>query len=235
MSLKSSFKDSAPRWIVELLRIPYNYLYYHPREWLLKRLDSWGVIGPNQIYESDWYAKRQNDDWLHDGEVVANELNNAIAPDSVIDFGCGIGRVLRGFEQLGIDDIYGVDGVHAAKEHSVIERRFGVADLREPFDTRTRDLSISIELLEHIPEKYADTLVKTIAKAGKWVVVTAAPPGQGGTHHVNLQPKQYWIDKFESQGKEYDPQLTHSIQTKLAGSLKITTWIPENIMVFRPK
>ena len=37
----------------------------------------------------------------------------------------------------------------------------------------------------------------------KYVVVTAAPPGQPGHHHVNCRPTEYWIDVFKKYGFEF--------------------------------
>jgi hypothetical protein len=40
---------------------------------------------------------------------------------------------------------------------------------------------------------------------GNYVIMSGATPGQGGYHHVNEQPREYWIDKFAEYGFTYDP------------------------------
>ena len=34
-------------------------------------------------------------------------------------------------------------------------------------------------------------------KLCNYVAMTYAPPGQGGYHHVNCQPKEYWIENLK--------------------------------------
>ena len=76
---------------------------------------------------------------------------------------------------------------------------------------------ISLEVAEHIPEKFADHFVRTlITMAKKAVVITAAPPGQGGTDHVNEQPYEYWIDRFNLAGASYSRELTEAFRNEWA-------------------
>lgn len=92
------------------------------------------------------------------------------------------------------------------------------------------DLALSFELAEHLPERYADNLVDTLANAGDTIVMTAATPGQGGTHHVNEQPREYWYEKFQSRGFEYDSEAVQDLRSMI--DVEESTWIPDNIMVF---
>jgi hypothetical protein len=50
-------------------------------------------------------------------------------------------------------------------------------------------------------------------KLGKLAVVTAAPPGWPGHHHVNCREKSYWVDVFEDYGLYYDAALTGQFKT----------------------
>merc|ERR1719413_15496 len=57
------------------------------------------------------------------------------------------------------------------------------------------DLVYSFEVAEHIPAKFHDRLVSILANAtGKWLVFSAARPGQGGTGHIAeaLRTKDEW-------------------------------------------
>ena len=45
-------------------------------------------------------------------------------------------------------------------------------------------------------------------KLGKLAVVTAAPPGWPGHHHVNCREESYWVDVFKNYGLKYDAALT---------------------------
>ena len=67
------------------------------------------------------------------------------------------------------------------------------------------DLVWSCEVAEHIaPDKvghYVDTLTN-----GRIIAMTHAVPGQGGHHHVNCQPEQYWIRLITERGYVLAPQ-----------------------------
>ena len=38
--------------------------------------------------------------------------------------------------------------------------------------------------------------------------MTHAVPGQGGHHHVNCQPSEYWIERIEALGYSFLPDVT---------------------------
>ena len=58
------------------------------------------------------------------------------------------------------------------------------------------DLVHCQEVVEHIEEEYIDNLLSSLA-CGKFIVMTNALPGQGGYHHVNEQPTEYWISHLQ--------------------------------------
>ena len=61
------------------------------------------------------------------------------------------------------------------------------------------DLVYCVEVAEHIEEQYLDNLLETLANAPV-IVMTHAVPGQPGHHHVNTQPKNYWVEKLDGMG-----------------------------------
>ncbi len=75
------------------------------------------------------------------------------------------------------------------------------------------DLSFSTEVAEHVPEALADEFVKFMIGSGRDCVFTAAHPGQGGTGHINEQPQEYWIRKFEAMGRRHDRAASERIAT----------------------
>ena len=63
------------------------------------------------------------------------------------------------------------------------------------------DCAISIEVAEHIPTQFSEKLVENLTNATDNVIIfTAAKPGQGGTGHINCQPKKFWLDLFAKKG-----------------------------------
>jgi len=66
------------------------------------------------------------------------------------------------------------------------------------------------------------------------VLFTAAPPGQGGHGHCNLQPFSFWADRLATRGVVLDEQATD----KVAQAWKMILgeqlpWLSRNITVFR--
>ncbi|GAB3313424.1 hypothetical protein GCM10027355_05740 [Haloplanus salinarum] len=206
-------------------------MYRTAINFLLGSLDSLRVIGPNFIYSENYYSKRKKDPWRTDAENISRAIRQYFAPDCVIDFGCAIGAHLELFYENGIN-IKGIEGNSDAFDHAVVpEEYLEQHDLRDRYDTEKEyDLVLCFELAEHLPERYADTLVDTLADAGKTIVMTAATPGQGGTHHVNEQPREYWYKKFESRGFEYDPDAVENLRDMI--EVDRSTWVYENLMVF---
>ena len=46
----------------------------------------------------------------------------------------------------------------------------------------------------------------------KNVVMTYAPIGKAGHHHVNCNTEEYWIDMFADYGLKYNPEQTKFIK-----------------------
>jgi len=156
---------------------------------------------------------------------------------SVIDFGCGIGTYLETALKNGITDIKGFDigGEYAKKYTSPEVQQFiKCADCTEPINTAKYDAVLSFETAEHIHPFGSGTFVRNITRScGKMILFTAAPPGQDGCGHINLQPKQYWIDLFESFGVKYDPYLSKEIAQGWK-EVGCPDYISGNLIIFEP-
>merc|ERR1740121_440888 len=96
------------------------------------------------------------------------------------------------------------------------------------------DLVYSFEVAEHIPAQFHPMLVSTLANAtNKWLVFSAARPGQGGTGHIpeSMVPREQWIERFEAAGLIYMPQLTQ-LARQTAYPLRSYD-LHSNMLVFR--
>jgi cyclopropane fatty-acyl-phospholipid synthase-like methyltransferase len=198
-------------------------------------LDSVKLIGPDQIYEDKYFAKRHEEEWKKDAKKVSDLLNENFQPDSVIDFGCGIGLKLHFLKQEYDVEVKGIDGSQGAIDNTILElEEIEKYDLRNYYNTnKSYDLVMCFEVLEHIPEKFSDNLVQTISEAGNTAVITAAPPGQGGKHHVNEKPRDYWLEKFSKQGMDYDSHTTQMLKDDI--DMDKMDWIEDNLFVFRQR
>lgn len=134
-------------------------------------------------------------------------------PLSVVDFGAGIGSYLEsaynhditclGFEISEYAKKYTPDYI----KHLVM---YGT-DCTLPIDVGKPYTVISFETAEHIEPSGTDQFVLNLLKStGKHLLFTAAPPGQLGTGHINMHPREFWIEQFTKE-LNYDEDLTKDI------------------------
>jgi SAM-dependent methyltransferase len=156
-----------------------------------------------------------------------------VAPHSIVDIGCGEGIWLKAFKEGGIDEVRGIDGDWVQKGRLVIpEAQFVVADLKEPVVLeRTFDLSVCLEVAEHLPDSAADTLIKSLTDAAPVVLFSAALPLQGGSHHVNEQWPAYWAEKFNK--VEYVP--VDAIRRHIWDDTRVSFFYAQNIFIYVKK
>ena len=128
---------------------------------------------------------------------------------SVLDLGCGEGHAAKFFRDDGCR-VLGVDGSRQAKRDSVIPESHLVHDFNTGSyrPASTFDLVWSCEFVEHVEERYSDHFLVTMSYSHNYVMISYAPPGQDGWHHVNCQSADYWIDKIEQLGFQFDADLT---------------------------
>ena len=96
----------------------------------------------------------------------------------------------------------GIDGPYVDRRRlSVAPSEFVAADLSQPIDLgRHFDLVQSLEVAEHLRPDSAETFIDTLVAHGSLVLFSAAVPGQGGEHHVNERPLDYWRAIFREKG-----------------------------------
>lgn len=108
---------------------------------------------------------------------------------SVLDLGSGRGYAARWFQRAGME-VLAVDGLRENCEKAVHPTL--QVDLTSSSVFCRVDLVHCQEVVEHIQEEYLENLLASLT-CGRYVVMTHALPGQGGHHHVNEQPTEYWI------------------------------------------
>ena len=161
---------------------------------------------------------------------VVPELIKILNPKSVIDIGCGTGTWLKIFQDLGVDEIIGIDGTYVDLSSLKIENKFFKAfDLEKMFAIdRKFDLAISLEVAEHLSKESSDVFVKTICDLSDTVVFSAAIKYQDGQNHINEQNPEYWIEKFNKNGFE----LFDVLRPIFWNNTKVDYWYRQNILLF---
>ena len=198
-----------------------------------------------------WYERhqRENINWLRkeypkhperfNYDVMSKEekkmadrlalwVKTELDPVNVLDIGCGPGHFVESLRDKGLNAT-GLD---------IDERVIGKSYLQQKslFDmTETAEVTMCIEVAEHIENQHSDTIVdKVYAATEKTLIWTAAQVGQGGIGHINCQPKEYWAEKLVAKGfvrnKDKENQLLEFIkQGPYMG------WFINNLMIFDKK
>ncbi len=195
------------------------------------------VLPHDLVYDDEYFASIDQDSSASAPGIVAH-LVDKFGPQSVLDVGCGTGAILAEFGKTGIVRLHGLEYAEAAlaycRTRQLDVHKFDLEANADAALPSSLDLVISLEVAEHLPAAIASKFVALLAKPRAPVVLTAAPPGQGGTDHVNEQPKEYWVALFKSQEMDLDTETTQALASgwKLSG---VTWWYHQNVMVFRPR
>jgi hypothetical protein len=185
------------------------------------------------MYDTAYYAQI-NEEEAEQAQRLGDLLTWIYAPKTVLDIGSATGLYLKPFLDKGIS-VTGIDYSEAAAQADVLQipKKFiKIRDItKQPIGLKA-DLSLCIEVLEHIDAKDAAISVHHIAKTSDTIFFTAAQPGQGGTGHINCQPKQYWQDLFSKEGFVNAPQDEGYIKVIMSSGYHMG-WLVNNLMVFK--
>ena len=145
----------------------------------------------------------------HIDSGVLKYIKECFDTSSLLDIGCGLGEMKELCDDLGMSYL-GIDGDFTAnrKHEQVLIHDYteGPSNIDKTFD-----VAWSTEFVEHVEEKYVDNFMADFKKA-KFVMVTHAPPGKYGYHHVNCKSAQYWIDVFKKNDFEFSYPHTELIR-----------------------
>ena len=130
----------------------------------------------------------------------------------------------------GVKKILGIDGAHVPKEKIYVVENFFEFDLNNCanyINDEKYDLSISLEVAEHLDKDKAELFIKMLIQLSDKVIFSAAIPGQTGQNHLNEQYPEYWIRLFKKYGYNiYDPF------RKRFWSSDVNWWYSQNMFLF---
>jgi SAM-dependent methyltransferase len=153
-----------------------------------------------------------------------------LKPRSVLDVGCGAGAWVRSYLEAGVVDVAGVDAPYVRRDQLLFPAsRFTPVDVGQAFDLGRRfDVAQCLEVAEHLDAQAGETLAANLVAHSDLVVFSAARPGQGGEHHVNERPYDYWRDLFEQRGFAFFDFL----RPRLLARADVEPWYRYNMMLF---
>lgn len=207
---------------------------------LLKRIKSAGqhmLLGHHQYMYNPTYYQCVDNDAMRSRDAMADSIVNDLHPKTLVDIGCGTGALLeaicnRGVTAEGME--YSDAGRVMCDNRNLKVRQFNILTDAIPQDILGRDVAMSFEVAEHLPESGADRFIDLLCGLSNVVVCSAATPGQGGNEHINEQPREYWIEKFSKRGYDFESELTEAWRV-LWESKKVARFYSANVMVFRKR
>lgn len=183
-----------------------------------------------EIYNEKFY-NNQSDSSYKSAKIILPILFNHYKPNSIIDVGCGIGTWLKAAKELGINKFVGIDGNEIEEDFLLVSRKYIKIDNLEThknINNEKYDLAISVEVAEHLNNNCSVHFVETLTSYSDVVLFSAAIPYQGGEHHINCNPPQFWVDIFKKYG--YD---CYDFRNDLMNMWeKVRPWYSQNILLF---
>ncbi|OVE76105.1 hypothetical protein BVX98_06400 [bacterium F11] len=185
----------------------------------------------DDTFFQEWGIEHQK--YIESAKIITDILMNHLNPRRLIDLGCGCGVYSDSFFQKGVQ-IVSVDGVQPPQRFS-FPVPIQVQDLTVPFKNLWGkfDVTLCLEVAEHIPEEFVDTFLSNLLQFGDLLVLSAAPPKQGGHHHVNEQPKRYWVQKCAQLGWIYNRKKTGKFIEDFKSRKAPYMWMGEHISFYQ--
>ncbi len=160
-------------------------------------------------------------------------VHNTTSPSVILPVGTGLGTWLKVCKDLGVNEILGIDGEYVDMSKVVIPREYFLhKDLTQLTHLDKKyDLTICLEVAEHLPESYAKNFVEFLSSTSDTILFSAAIPFQGGQGHINEKPLSYWIEMFQA----YDYKFYDFIRPKIWDDERVEWWYKQNIIFFSRK
>ncbi|MEO7654925.1 MAG: methyltransferase domain-containing protein [Sphingomicrobium sp.] len=180
-------------------------------------------------YSQDFY------DYIDTGSrasarAVSALLLREMSIASLLDVGAGHGAWAAEWMAAGVKDVLAVDGDYVDRDHlAVPTENFRAHDLATPLKLGRRfDLVQTLEVAEHLPADKADLFVANLTAHGDVILFSAAVPHQGGEHHVNEQPPEYWREKLKARGYA----VFDFVRPRIAGQDEVMPWYRFNTYLY---
>jgi len=188
----------------------------------------------NKLLNEKFYRKSLREDSQRSFRLLSNIIIQEFNPSTVIDYGCGAAWVIYYLMEKGVDCI-GIEPNPNAKyiaKGSTIDKVMDLS-LTDKIDLNKKvDVSICLEVAEHIDEKHKDIIIENICRSTDLVFFSAATVGQGGYGHVNEQPFSYWLEIFKNNGFVLEEAISKRIRKYLKQN-GANRWYFNNVRVMR--
>lgn len=187
-----------------------------------------------RIYDAAFFKEwgPENSDYVRSAQIITDEIDRQFHPGRIADLGCGGGVFSHLFASRGVD-VLSIDGVLPPPDQS-FPARIHKQDLTEPFENiwGAFDLVLCLEVAEHIPEPLCGVFLDNLIRFSGTILLSAARPKQGGLHHVNEQPKRYWVRRLAERRYAYSRPRTGRLEAAFRALRPPCMWMACQISVY---
>ncbi len=155
-------------------------------------------------------------EWLEFFAGIAQKIVAEIGPRTVLDAGCAMGFLVEGLRDRAVE-AFGLD----LSEYAIAQVRTDlkvycqVGSVTQPLPRRY-DLIVCIEVLEHMSAADAEKAIANFGAATDDILFSSSPADYGEPTHANVQPPEYWAERFASHGFVRDVDFDASFITPWA-------------------
>jgi len=129
-------------------------------------------------------------------------------PERILEIGCGIGHRVFAANSLMVEafgcDVSDYAISRAKKEYPAYKENYVKQDAADVPDN-SADLVFTYDVLEHLPEKEIDAMIKNLIRVSNRWVINGITFGDNPNFpldptHITGKPKSWWKEKLESHG-----------------------------------
>lgn len=158
---------------------------------------------------------------------LCDELVKRFPVNSMVDIGCGRGDYVKAFmKSYPHMKCAGYDGNPMTPDIS--DGVCFVKDFSSPASIGPFELTLCLEVGEHIPIEYEQVFINNVCNAtSKHLVISWAHEEQGGTGHVNERSEDWVREEILRRGFFFLPLISAQLR-----EVSILPWFKRNILVF---
>lgn len=184
-----------------------------------------------KLFYNELFYKLISDTSYTSARIIAPLVIQLVNPQSAVDVGCGVAAWLAVFNELGVRDVFGIDGSYVKNKDLMIpHEQYMGCDLNEgsiPLD-RQFDLALCLEVAQYLPREKSRLFIKALTKLAPVVLFSSAVPYQGGRLQINERWPHEWAELFREEG--YLP--VDCIREKIWNNKDVALWYAQNMILY---
>ena len=174
-------------------------------------------------YDEEFYTRPEAQAYINNDSLWVNlvDMIQTLSPTKILDFGSGLGHVIK----IGVDrglDIMGCETSEYALEHTFEPDRVikiePVPKKCLPWPNNEFDLVFSSEVMEHIEEINTKEVIKELYRICSNKIFLTIESGYA-LGHINLHPRDWWLAQFRGCGFKHSNELNNKLD-----NMKIINW-----------